>query len=114
MEIHRRCDPEYPVCVVVALPRHNLCVGLGADPSFVRIYAAPYTGDYYTSVGDPGVQGAREFYGCGEQTRVENRSLIALADALEAVRHFVEHGRRLRCLRWKKQNPGEQDIPYPR
>lgn len=99
--LHRECQPGHPICVNVVVPGYWVTIGLGADPTFVLVSVEPCDGEWYVSAGDEAAHGWVDFYGCGNYTRFERRSLVPLSLARQAVREFAEHQERSRLIRWQ-------------
>lgn len=101
LRLHHETPPDYPVCVVVSIPRFEIILGLGIDPTFVMVNVEPFDGEYYTSLGDPEAVGWTGYYGVGGHTPFPNNSLIPFVEALTAIRDFLCEQQRSQRIRWQ-------------
>lgn len=103
-ELHAACEPEQPICAQVDIPGYEICVGLGADPTFVMIHVEPYDGEFYISRGDTEAVGCVGFSGCGHWTPMDKRNFVPFADALHAVLEFVGTRQLSSSISWENWN----------
>ncbi len=100
--LHRDVDPtKCPLAVAIKVFGHEIDIGLGADPTFLCLQIEPCDGEYYLPVGNDTEGESRMFYGAGQDSYWDPRSLIPLEMARSAARYFIEHQRRSPLVRWQ-------------
>jgi hypothetical protein len=104
-KLHREVDPtKDPLTVAIKVFGHEVCIGLGADPTFLCLQIEPCDGEYYLAVGEQTQGETRRFYGAGQDSYWKPKNLIPLVEARAAVRYFIEHQGRSPSLRWQDWN----------
>ena len=75
-------------------------VGIGIDPTYVVINIKPCDGEFYQSAGDPRAAGTMQLGGFCEPVYMDRNCFVPWPLALQAVREFVEFGRRTASICW--------------
>ncbi len=99
--LHEECDPASPICAEIRVGGFAIDVGLGIDPTFICIQVEPFDGEYYQSVGDPAAEGCVDFYGCGNHTPIDLRTLVPASAIRDAVRLFIANRTLLGSFKWE-------------
>jgi hypothetical protein len=104
-KLHREADPRRePLAVAIKVFGHQICMGLGADPTFLCLNIDPCDGEYYLAVGEQTGGETRMFFGAGQDSYWEPKNMIPLEAARSAVRYFIEHQERSPAVRWQDWN----------
>ena len=75
-------------------------IGIGIDPTYVTILVKPCDGEFYESVGDHRAGDEFVLGGFCNPVHVDWSRLVPWRLAVQAVREFVEFGRRTASIRW--------------
>ncbi|HEX7899606.1 MAG TPA: Imm1 family immunity protein [Planctomycetota bacterium] len=83
-----------PILVQVTGPSKQGTLGIGLGLALSVLSHTPDSGEppYRVSLGDPLAEGGTDFFMAGHHTEMENRWLIPMDLAREAMRHFCRTG----------------------
>jgi len=92
---------EKPFLAELALANgDSLAIGLGRDESILSWIQGSHDPPYYVSQGDPEAEGVVVFNYGGQWSEFPKWSLVPIAEAREAMRHFVRTGHRPTNVAW--------------